>query len=96
MSARFLQKNPVFRTELAGRTLTILTTPAGANRVFRTGERRFERWLTDDQAVDDSGRTWKVTEGALVSEDVRLERVPAHRAFWFGWFAQFPETRLVK
>lgn len=24
------------------------------------------------------------------------ERVPAHRAFWFGWYAQFPETVLVK
>ena len=24
------------------------------------------------------------------------ERVPAHRAFWFGWYAQFPETILVK
>jgi hypothetical protein len=23
-------------------------------------------------------------------------RVPARRAFWFGWFAQFPETELVK
>ena len=96
VSARFLQKNPVFRTELAGRTLTILTTAAGANRVFRTRERRFERWLTDDQAVDDSGRTWRMTEDALVSEDVRLERVPAHRAFWFGWVAQFPDTKLIK
>ena len=96
VSSRFLQKNRVFQTELAGRRLTILTTPAGANRVFRTGDRRFERSLEDDQAVDDSGRTWKVTEDALVSEDVRLERVPAHRAFWFGWFAQFPDTKLIK
>ena len=96
VSARFLQKNPVFRTELAGRKLTILTTPAGANRAFGTGDRRFERLLEDDQAVDDSGRTWKVTEDALVSEDVRLERVPAHRAFWFGWVAQYPDTKLIK
>ena len=96
VSARFLQKNPVFQTGLAGRTLTILTTPAGANRVFTTGDRQFERLLADDQVVDDSGRTWNVTEDALVSEDVRLERVPAHRAFWFGWFAQFPGTTLIK
>jgi len=24
------------------------------------------------------------------------QRIPAHRAFWFGWFAQFPDTALVK
>ena len=23
-------------------------------------------------------------------------RIPAHRAFWFGWYAQFPESILVK
>ena len=39
-------------------------------------------WVFQYALVDKSGR--------------RLERVPAHRAFWFGWFAQYPETRLVK
>ena len=96
VSARFLRKNTVFRTELAGRTLTIVTTSAGANRVFNTRDRRFERLLDDDRLLDDGGQTWQVTEDALVSGDVRLERVPAYRAFWFGWFAQFPETRLIK
>jgi len=49
--------------------------------------------------VDTSGRRWRVSEDALIAEfdDVlRLPRVAAHRAFWFGWFAQFPDTRLIK
>jgi hypothetical protein len=25
-----------------------------------------------------------------------LKRLPAHRAFWFGWHAAFPQTQLVK
>jgi len=25
-----------------------------------------------------------------------LARLPARRAFWFGWFAQFPDTELVR
>ena len=29
-------------------------------------------------------------------EAATLERLPAHRAFWFGWYAQFPKTELVK
>ncbi len=24
------------------------------------------------------------------------KRIPAHQAFWFGWYAQFPDTALVK
>jgi hypothetical protein len=24
-----------------------------------------------------------------------LPRVPAHRAFWFAWYAQYPETKLI-
>jgi hypothetical protein len=34
---------------------------------------------------------------ALTSETgERLARVPAHRAFWFVWIAQHPETVLFK
>lgn len=96
VSARFLERNRVFATELAGRTLTIVTSRAGANRVFDTGDRKFERLLENDRVVDDGGEVWQVMEDALVSGEVRLERVPAYRAFWFGWVAQFPETRLIE
>jgi len=24
------------------------------------------------------------------------KRIPAHRAFWFGWFSQFPESRVIQ
>ena len=40
---------------------------------------------------------FEVTEDELVAEDDatrRLARLPANRAFWFGWYAQFPETEL--
>lgn len=99
ISSRFLKKKPVFRTELAGHSLTILTTRAGANRVFKTGKERFQRLLRDDRVVDAGGKTWKMTEDGLVSEAGPgrvLPRIPAYRAFWFGWFAQYPETRLIK
>jgi hypothetical protein len=39
-----------------------------------------------------------VTEDALESGDgsgLALPRVAANRAFWFGWYAQFPDTRLI-
>ena len=39
-----------------------------------------------------------MTEDELVAEDdatTRLARLSAHRAFWFGWYAQFPDTALI-
>jgi hypothetical protein len=44
---------------------------------------------------DASGQRWRVTPDALVDDGTgRLPRVPAHRAFWFGWYAQHPDTVL--
>lgn len=39
---------------------------------------------------------WRANPGTHPEYAERLERLPAHRAFWFGWFAQYPETRLVR
>ena len=43
------------------------------------------------------GRTWRMDESRLSGPNGEtLNRLPAHRAFWFGWHAAFPDTRLVK
>jgi hypothetical protein len=101
----FLRKHPVYPFSFAGRELLVLTTPGGANRVFETQGVRFPARTGEEAARaagravrDASGRTWRVTEGSLVAEggDARLPRLPARRAFWFGWYAQYPETRLIE
>ena len=36
-----------------------------------------------------------VEEGALIREgnpEERLERLPSHMAYWFGWFSFYPTT----
>ena len=98
VTARFLLRNRVSHHDFAGRNLVIVTSEQGANRVYDAGEIRFERRIDDEQVVDDAGRAWQVSEDGLVLVDdagVRLARVPAQRAFWFGWYAQFPDTALV-
>jgi hypothetical protein len=90
IAAHFLESNPVFRFEAAGRSFLVLTSPQGANRVYdATG-------LAPSRPLPEGYRT---TEDALVPLDGRgasLPRVAARRAFWFGWVAQYPATRLVK
>ena len=99
ISAAFLNEHPVYQTEVAGHSLVVVTSRAGANRVYEAGSTRFARRLDDDRVADDAGRIWTVGEDALISQDEsaqRLARVPAQRAFWFGWYAQFPDTVLIQ
>jgi hypothetical protein len=96
IAAEFLADRPVYHDQLGDVPFVVLTDETGANRVYETGGRRFtaagNRLLTGDDHTQ-----WQVTEAGLVARDGRatLRRLPAHRAFWFGWYAAFPATRLV-
>jgi hypothetical protein len=97
IAADYLARHPVHHDRLGETDFVVLTDPSGANRVFDTQGRRFARWNGKDTAVDVDGEVWRVSERALESATgQRLLRLPAHRSFWFGWYAQFPRTRLVK
>lgn len=99
IAADFLQRSPFFHFEVAGRRLLAVTSKRGANRVYALGQHQvaFPVTASPDQPVDASGRVWNLSEDALASRDgsVVLPRVPSHRAFWFGWYAQYPETLLI-
>ena len=96
ISAAFLKLNPVFQGKLGPQDYVVLTDASGANRVFEAGGRRFTV-EPGDAVRDERGKLWRVGEPALVSETgEELARLPAHRAFWFGWFSAFPETELIK
>ena len=99
IAARFLNTNRVFYHNFAGRNLVVVTSEQGANRVYDAQDIRFARHVDAQRVTDEAGRLWRITEEGLVMESdsnlVRV-RVPAQRAFWFGWYAQFPDTELVK
>ena len=98
LSVDFLARHPVHRLSFAGRDLVVVTSRDGANRVYDTDGVDFKRLLDVGAVEDAQGGRWRVTEDALVHETTseRRVRVPARRAFWFGWYAQFPDTDLVK
>ena len=99
VSADFLEDHRLHLEEHAGRRLLIVTSREGANRVYDAGSTNFERLAGDLLVVDAEGGRWQVTEDALIdtSDPARqAPRVAAQRAFWFGWYSQFPETRLVR
>jgi len=97
IAADRLRREPVYAFDAGGRGFLVVTSKGGANRVYRRGSRTFDRRLADGALRETNGRRWSIADDALVSDaGDRLSRVPAHRAFWFGWVAQYPETVLVK
>jgi hypothetical protein len=70
-----------------------VTYSAGAEvRAFR-GTGQFRAGPDVDVVFDGSGRPWRVTEDALIGPGgVRAPRVPGFLAYWFAWYAFFPQT----
>lgn len=97
VSAEFLRATRVYHDRLGRQEFVVLTDASGANRVYESRGIRFDSWDGENAARERSGRVWTVSEDRLQSADGRsLKRLPAHRAFWFGWYAVYPSTRLVK
>jgi hypothetical protein len=97
VSVDLLRRQPLFSFEAAGRGYVVVTSRGGANRVYERGDSTFVARQPDGRIRDSAGGRWRVEPDRLVS-DAGLERpaVPAHRAFWFGWYAQHPDTVLHK
>ena len=74
----------------------VLDAASGAVRAYERGDRTFripgERPVRQLRAED--GTVWRIAEGGLApdGDGDLLPRVPGHVAFWFGWYAFYPET----
>ena len=96
IAADFLRTNRIYHGELAGRRFVVFTDASGANHVYESGNLRFVNW-DGATARDAHSHSFEVGEDGLTgSAGATLQRLPAHRAFWFGWYAAYPHTCLVK
>lgn len=98
IASEFLIQNPIFHDQIGDLPFVVMTDNAGANRVYRSDGRTFQSTGTNTPIKSDDGKEWTLTEDALIATDgtERLRRMPAHRAFWFGWYADHPNVRLIK
>lgn len=96
----FLKSQRVHHDQLGGQQFVVLTDDSGASRVYETQGRKFDKWQDDSTVLDAAGNEWRISEQKLAASieetQVELKRLPAHRAFWFGWYSAYPDTRLVK
>ena len=97
IAAELLRRQPVFHDRLGTVEFVVLTDTSGANRVYESAGRRFVSFDGKSTATDAEGMRWTLSEAALTHPaGAALRRLPAHRAFWFGWHAAYPDTRLIQ
>ena len=102
-----LKQQAVVNDSLGDLALVVVTGgEAGGARAYQRGPHRFTLRLEDSgERVDDAlasladerGGLWRVEEEALVNivdPSQRLSRLGSHTAYWFGWYAFYPETRV--
>ena len=72
------------------------TWRAGAEvRAFERGPHTFAPTADANTLRDEAGAAWQVSEDALRGPGgALLPRLPAHLAYWFGWFNFFPHTSI--
>ena len=73
-----------------------VTYAAGAEvRAYAGDGRLFKPGAKPDTVLDEVGGVWRVTEEALIGPDGEMApRLPGHLAYWFGWYAFFPQTEV--
>jgi Protein of unknown function (DUF3179) len=78
----------------AGTDLGFIYESGAEVRAYARGGRRFTS-ATGGRLVDGAGRSWRLTEEALVGPGGdRLPRLGGHLAYAFGWLAYFPQTEV--
>ncbi|MEM7008927.1 MAG: DUF3179 domain-containing protein [Thermodesulfobacteriota bacterium] len=96
ISIGYLSKNPLYEKKIGNLDFIVLTDKSGASRVYETKGTKFKSWDQKSTVTDGNGTKWVLSEDKLISADGKeLYRLPAHRAFWFGWYGAYSNTELI-
>jgi len=96
ITSEFLIKNPLYKNKIGQKNFIVLTDKSGASRVYENKEVEFKSWDQNKSVLDGSGSLWMLSESKLMSDKgEELFRLPAHKAFWFGWFSAYSNTSLI-
>lgn len=98
IDTNFLKKTPLYLTNVGKDKVVIVTTKGGESRVYQVKDSTFTQFDGWNTLTDSKGKSWTLTEEALVKDGTKLQlpRYPSHQSFWFGWQAQYPETKLIR
>ncbi len=96
ISVNHFKKNRIKMLDIDDLSVVVVSDDSKALRAYSAHGVRFKK-KKGDVVIDEEKVTWEINDDFLVSsEGVKLERLPAHRIFWFAWVNAYPDTRLVK
>lgn len=89
----------VINDELGGEPIVVVgNAESGAIRAYRREQRVFSKAAERGRLRDAAGELWVLGEHTLAvasgGDKPALERLPGHVAFWFGWYAFYPQTEV--
>ncbi|MEM7539664.1 MAG: DUF3179 domain-containing protein [Chloroflexota bacterium] len=85
--------NPISVDGLSRRAGSVTYTAGSEVRAYERGAHIFTAGPNRDTVIDEQGQAWEITEAALVGPNgEQAPRLGGHLAYWFGWFAFFPDT----
>lgn len=98
ISSKFLKRNSIYQDQIYQHRFTVFTDKSGAHRVYYTENVQFESYDKRSIVTDTEGKQWALYENYMEQQDtgIQLQRFQSFSAFWFGYQAAFPQTRLVK
>ncbi len=97
ISVKYLKKNPIYQSTIGDIRFVVFTDKTGANRVYDATNVTFKKYDQHTTAIDARGETWTVYEDRIENTSGKiLPRIHTFNAFWFGWQAAYPDTKLVK
>lgn len=86
--------------EVDGRSLRtgeVNYTAGSEVRVYNRGGEYFNPSPENNVLLDENGQSWQITEEALVGPNGKsAPRISGHLAYWFGWYAMFPNTLIYE
>ncbi len=102
-----LQKDRVVNDQVGDTEIVVVA--AGESDAARVYRRQGQSFQLDPESssdpafpkglVDGDGGKWQVTEEHIVNstdDSLKLERIPTHTSFWFGWYNFHPNTEVYK
>ena len=97
IDVNYLADHPIYHDQIENTKFVALTDKSGAIRVYANNGLKFKEWDQNQTATDENNITWTLSESKLETKNGEtLARLPANRAFWFGWFSAYPHTKLIK
>ncbi|MEM6469818.1 MAG: DUF3179 domain-containing protein [Planctomycetota bacterium] len=98
IDVRYLKEHPIVEEKIGDQKFIVITDSSGACRAYAEPTTKYQR-AEHGSIVDDDGNRWQAEEKGFRCLDdpdkPTLDRLPAHRAFWFAWYSQHPDTRLL-